>query len=89
MKKILLLSLLMVSTVAMAGKGETLRDKLVRVHEIYEVNFIHDAALGLDIPSSVEISKGMTLEEVLLYAGFHSYTDETLYKYINKVLSNN
>ncbi|MBO5803467.1 MAG: TonB-dependent receptor [Bacteroidales bacterium] len=65
MKKILLLSLLMVSTVAMAGKGEMLRDKLVRVHEIYEVNFIHDAALDLDIPTTMEIRKGMTLEEVL------------------------
>ena len=65
MKKILLMALLMVSTVAMAGKGGTLRDKLILVHEIYEVNFIHDAALDLDIPSSVEISKGMTLEEVL------------------------
>jgi hypothetical protein len=43
----------------------------------------------LKLHTYTDVDPEMTLEEVLLYAGFHSYTDETLYKYINKVLSNN
>lgn len=65
MKKILLLYLLVLPSLLSARGGATLKEKIEQVHEMFEVNFIHDAALDLNIPSEAEIKKGMSLEEAL------------------------
>ncbi len=61
---VLVLYLLPVSSVT--AKGDvTLKDKIDWIHKVYDVNFVYDSSLDLDIPSSVELKKGMTLEEAL------------------------
>lgn len=69
MKKLtLVLSILLLTTAAYAGKDgmPTLKEQMTVIHEHFGINFIYDSSIGLDIPSPKKTDpRGQSLEECL------------------------